>query len=223
MNTRNFVGRGLLLPVLGICMLAGCRTHQTAQVVKPGDKEMVGSHTAGAETYGPLVDGAVGNLLGRYSLGIQPASLPNTPSLPPRRICFIGVENKSSEEIGDFKEQLYELIDSRIVHSQMFQAVSRRYVDAGLEQSRLRRDELFVPQNQRIFAAAMEQMGQPFDYLLYATVTSGTTRDNKDYQKNYLLTLEMVSLRDGHYEKESAEIVKQYNVSAAAKVRGMFK
>ena len=59
----------------------------------------------------------------------------------------------------------------------------------------------------------MEQMGQPFDFLLYATLTSGTTRSNKDYQRNYLLTLEMVNVHNGQYDKESAELDKQYNVS----------
>ena len=65
-------------------------------------------------------------------------------------------------------------------------------------------------------------MGQPFDYLLYATLTSGTTHDNKDYQRDYLLTLEMVNVRTGQYDKESAQLDKGYNVSAGAKLSHMF-
>ena len=30
------------------------------------------------------------------------------------RICFVGVENKSAEELGDFKEQIYQQIDTQI-------------------------------------------------------------------------------------------------------------
>jgi hypothetical protein len=72
----------------------------------------------------------------------------------------------------------------------------------------------------RDFSAAMERQGQPFDYLLYATITSGTTHSNRDYQRDYLLTLEMVNIRDGSYDKEAAELSKGYNVSAMAKIRG---
>jgi hypothetical protein len=209
--TGGVLGLGLVLP-------AGCH-NQTAQVKKPGQADMVGSHAAGAETYKPLIDESVSKLLARHSAGVQPAGF--TPGGPqPMRVCFIGVENKSIEEIGDFKEQIYQAIDTRITQSGTFQTISRRFVDAGLQQSRLRPDALFIPQNMRDFSAAMERQGQPFDYLLYATITSGTTHSNRDYQRDYLLTLEMVNIRDGSYDKEAAELSKGYNVSAMAKIRG---
>ena len=50
----------------------------------------------------------------------------------------------------------------------------------------------------------MEQQGQPFDFLLYATITSGTTHANKDYQRDYLLTLEMINVHTGEYDKQAA-------------------
>lgn len=221
MRRREFLGAGLKLAGLA-AGIAGCRGHQTAKVKKPGEPEMVGSHTAGGETYGPLVEGAVSRLLGRHSQGVQPVGfVSNVPQQGPLRICFVGVENKSIEEIGDFKEQLYELIDARILQSQVYQPVSRRFVEAGLRQCRLRPDELFVPQNMRTFTAVLEQMGQPFDYLLFATLTSGTTRSNVDYQRSYLLTLEMVNTHNGQADKEQAEIQKQYNVSVMAKLKNL--
>jgi hypothetical protein len=222
MNRRHFLGQsveGLL--GLGILVNVGCRGNQTAQLVKPGDKTLVGSHTAGSETYAPLVDGAVSSLLARHSHGVQPASLNQGAPPTPMRICFIGVENKSIEEMGDFKEQLYQQIDSRILQSQTFKTISRRYVEAGLRECRLRPDELLIPQNMRTFTQALVQQGQPFDFALYATLTSGTTRANKDYQRNYLLTMELINVHDGQYDKESAEIDKQYNVSAMAKLKNL--
>jgi hypothetical protein len=69
------------------------------------------------------------------------------------------------------------------------------------------------------FTDAMWRQGQPFDYLLYATITSGTTQSNADYQRDYLLTLEMVDVRNGQYDKESATLRKGYNRSLMAKVR----
>ena len=219
MDRRRFLGKSVMgILGLGVLSQGGCRNRQTAQVMQPGEASMVGSHAAGAETYKPLIDQAVGRLLARHSHGIQPASF-NAGGPAPMRICFVGVENKSSEELGDFKEQIYELIDTQIAQSGVYTMTSRRYVAAGLRQSRLRPDELFIPANTRAFAAVMEQLQQPFDCLLYAKITSGTTRSNKDYQRDYLLTLELVDMRDGSYDKESALLRKGYNRSLGAKIR----
>ena len=73
----------------------------------------------------------------------------------------------------------------------------------------------------RILTARMEQMQQPFDFVLIAKVTSGTTRQNANYEREYLLTLEMVNVHNGQYDKESATIVKKYNVSAWAKFKSV--
>lgn len=211
---------GLAACVLGLFTVllvsaSGCRNKQYARVIQPGEDQMVGSHQAGSETFKPLVDEAVAKLLARHHHAPTHAVSYNAEELPPpmQRICFIGVENKSAEEIGDFKEQLYQIIDSRIVESGTFQAVSRRFVDAGLRETRLRPDQLFIPENMRVFTAFMEQQGQPFDCMLYATITSGTTRENKEFQRDYLLTLEMVDVRSGAYDKQSAEISKGYHKS----------
>ncbi|HVA46084.1 MAG TPA: penicillin-binding protein activator LpoB [Pirellulales bacterium] len=205
MHRRHFL-RSSFVTLAGC--LGGCRGNQYAEVKHPGDPSMVGSHQAGGETWRPLMDEAVGKLLGRHSVARQ--SGPNGQVLPPLRICFVGVENKSIEEIGDFKDQLYEQIDSKILESQIFQPVSKRFVEAGLMQTRLRPDLLMVPANMRMFVGAMEQQGQPFDYLLYATITSGTTRENKDYQRDYLLTMELVDVHNGQYDKQSATLSKGY-------------
>ena len=221
MDRRQFFQTAILTSLGSTAIWqSGCRGRQTAQVLKPGEKDMVGSHAAGAETFKPLVEEAVAKLLGSCDPIVQPAGFEG--ELPrPRRICFVGVENKSIEEICDFKDQLYQQIDTRIVQSQTFAPISKRFVDAGLAESRLRPDQLFIPENMRLFTAIMERQGQPFDYLLYATITSGTTRDNKDYQRDYVLTLEMVHIRTGKYSKESAELSKGYNRSMMAKVRNL--
>jgi len=207
MKRRQFVG------ALGAaCSLValGCRGKQFATVKTPGQADMVGSHTAGSETFKPLVEEATAKLLDRNCSQVVPAGMAPPP---PKRICFVAVENKSSEEIGDFKDQIYQIIDTRILDSHVFQPVNKRFVDAGLAQTRLRPDQLFLPEGMRQFVAVMEQQGQPFDYLLYATLTSGTTHKNKDYQRDYLLTLEMVEVRSGTYDKQSAELSKGYHHS----------
>lgn len=212
MDRRHFLAQGI---VFAAGAIAGCRANQFAKVKQPGEADMVGSHQAGAETFKPLVDQAVGELLARHATPpvVQVGTLPP----PPLKICFVGIENKSAEEIGDFKDQIFQCIDTKIVQSQVFQPVNKRFVDAGLMETRLRPDQLFIPQNMRTFVAVMEQQGQPFDALLYATITSGTTRENKDYQRDYLLTLEMVDIHTGAYDKQAATLTKGYYHSRPAK------
>ncbi len=202
---------------------SGCRSKQHARIVQPGERDMIGSHQAGTETFQPLIEEAVAKLLAHgYEVPASLASHSSEPlMLAPKRIAFIGVENKSAEEIGDFREQIYQCIDQRIVQSGTFQPISRRYVEAGLRETRLRPDELLVPSGMRTFTAYMEQQGQPFDHLLYATITSGTTRDNRNYQRDYLLTLELVDVRTGQFYKESAALSKGYHQSAISKWSAM--
>ena len=213
MQRRSFLGRLGMILLGGAAGPAGCRGTQHAHVLEGSDQDMVGSHTAGAETWEPLIQQSVAQLLGRQQVITQTAA---AMSLPParRRICFAGVENKSAEELGDFKEQIYQKVDTCINLSPDFEVINRRFVEAGLRQCGLRPDDLFLPNNRRMFAAAMEQFEQPFEYLLFATITSGTTRSNqKDYQRDYLFTLELVHMETGRSDKESAEIRKGYHKS----------
>lgn len=194
----------------------GCRAHQFGHIVKEDQADLVGSHSAGADTFNPLVDEAVAKLLGRQEGHVHhTAYAPGTA--PVKRICFLGVENYSAEEIGDFKEQLYEQIDTRLRESQAFDALSRRYVEAGLRETRLRPEMLFNPEHMRNFSVVLEQQGQPFDYLLFAKLTSGTTQRNHNTQRDYLLTLELVDIRSGRSDKESAKIRKGYHKSLAGR------
>ena len=179
-----------------------------------------GSHEAGASVFEPLVRKAVDDLLAKESSGaIQQAAFDEQSTFP-KKICFCGIENASAEELGDFNEQLYEIIDQQIIGAQDYAPISRRFVEAGLREGRLRPDELFLPNNQRTFVEIMEQQGNPFDYLLFAKLTSGTTRSNgSDYQRDYLLTLELVNIHNGTSQKTSETIRKGYHKSVLGKVK----
>lgn len=216
MDRRQFLG---WLGASGWGAMLGCRGTQHAHVLKSEDRDMIGSHTAGAETWEPLIQQTVGQLLGRQSVIVQASGTEPFPP-PKKRICFVGVENKSAEELGDFKEQIYQKIDTCINESEAFEVIHRKYVEAGLKQCGLRPEDLFVPQNRRLFTTAMEHLQQPFDYLLYATITSGTTRSNqKDYQRDYLLTLELIHMETGKSDKESAELRKGYHKSRLGRLK----
>lgn len=205
---------------LATFLMTGCRGRQHAHILEDDDENMVGSHEAGASVFEPLVQKAVDDLLANESAGsIQQAAF-NEEGTFPKKICFCGIENASAEELGDFKEQLYEVIDQQIVEAQVYNPISRRFVEAGLREGRLRPDDLFLPNNQRTFVAIMEKQGNPFDYLLFAKLTSGTTRNNSsDYQRDYLLTLELVNIHNGTVQKVSEKIRKGYHKSVLGRVK----
>ena len=216
MRRHSYLQISACLTILLASMAMGCRGTQYARVIQPGQREMIGSHQAGQETYEPLIDEAVGKLLARH-MNQEHMQVSMQLPAPPMRICFVGVENKTAEEIGDFKEQIYESIDSRLLEAGGCNSISRRYVEAGLRESRLRPDELFLPSNMELFASMLEQQGQPFDFLLFAKLTSGTTRQNKNYQRDYLLTLELIDVRTGEQDKQSATLSKGYHQSWASR------
>lgn len=213
MHRREWLTNFSLLAVAG---LTGCRGYQYGHLVKPEAANMVGSHEAGAEVFDPLVDESVMKLLARQDVSDCPLGPDGVPTK--KSICFIGIENKSSEDIGDFKDKLYNQIDSRILESNSFQPISQRMVNAALHETRMRPDSLMLPDNRMLFASVLQQSGSPVDYFLYATLTSGTTKRNSSTQRDYELTLELTNIHNGHYDKTSAEIRKGYHKTAAGKI-----
>ncbi len=219
MDRRRFfewISVSLASTVVGVAV--GCKGHQYAHVLNESDRDMVGSHTAGAETWEPLIQSSVTQLLAKEEGSIKLTSHSGEPCK--KRICFLEVKNDSSEEIGDFLAQIYQEVDTIINASEAFELVNVRAVKAGLQQAGLRPDQLYTPSSRRKFAAVMEQEREPIDYVLYATITSGTTKNNsKDYQRDYLFSLELVNFETGHTEKESAKIRKGYHKSKLGKLR----
>lgn len=221
----------------GVTFGSGCANHRYSHLLKKDDAAMLGSHTGGSAVWNPLVDEAVAKILSRCPPGIQQAGFggevmidPNTGKPIPTTgaagsglatgtstVCFVGVENKSAEELFDFKDQIYQRIDSQINQSANFRSVSRRLVDAALLETRLRPESLFLPGNRELFVAALGREGMPIDTLMYATITSGTTDRNKSSQRDYLLTLEMVNLHSGETLKESATISTANHTTRAGK------
>ncbi|WP_242632062.1 penicillin-binding protein activator LpoB [Rubripirellula amarantea] len=221
---------GLALLVVAIALSSGCASRQYGHLLASNDKDMVGSHAAGAATWNPLVDESVAKILSRCPPPVQTVAFEGVNNVPmdngvigsalatgPASVCFIGVENKSAEELGDFKDQLYEQIDSQINSAETFRGISRRMVDAALIETRMRPEALMLPQNRAVFAASLGRQGSPVDYLMFATVTTGTTDRNKSTQRDYTLTLEMVNLHTGEFLKESAKIRKGYSKTRAGK------
>jgi len=189
---------GILVAVLAF---AGCRQPQ-GRLMEEDEEDLVGARSAGAETFNRLIEGAVTKLLNRQSA--------SKAGFAKNRVAFVALENKSAEELGDWKEQVYQVIDTSIETSDRYEPISVRYIEAGLKETALRPDQLFIPRNMRAFAGVLETQGQPVDYLLYATLTSGTTSGVELRQRDYLLTMELVHIATGTYDKESQRVRKEY-------------
>ncbi len=208
-----------LFVTIAMGAVVGCRNHQHARVMSQTDKDMVGSHEAGAETWKPLIEESVAKLLARSFDQVETVSFTRPDGVPVRTVCFVGVENRSSEPLGDFREQIYEHIDSLIGTAPSFRMISRRYVEAAMREMRCRPDELVIDERQRELQIVLEREQQVFDYLLFANVTSGTTEVNGDYQRNYQLTLELLDIHSGVSMKENAVLRKGYHQSYLGKIK----
>ena len=205
-------------------VFVGCAGTQ-ARVMHRGEADKVGSNRAGAEVYNPMVRVAIDKLLARAaSEPIQQVSL-GIPEFRSgkRKVCFIALENASVEELGDFKEHIKSAILEGISQSEQFEIVSDRAVTAGLRALSLRADDLFMPENRRMFVGVMGQGGTPVNYLLFAKITSGTTESNRDTQRDYKLTLELIDTETFVPIIESTPMRKEYNNSVKGKIGNWFK
>ncbi|MDR1383989.1 MAG: penicillin-binding protein activator LpoB [Planctomycetaceae bacterium] len=199
--------------VVGFC---GCNT-QKGRIMNVNESDRVGSHKAGSEVFRPIVCETTQKLLGKAAS--QPVAFQENDGFQKRRVCFVSLENKTNEELGDFKEQLFEIIDTQISESDVFTTVSPRAIEGAMRTAGFRAEQLFLPENMAAFSAAMQKGGEPFEYMLFAKLTSGTTADNRNSQKDYMLTLEMVNVHSPEDRlKESTMIRKEYNRTLTAKL-----
>jgi hypothetical protein len=175
----------------------------TGRVMNESEEDYVGNRAAGAETYDRLIEGAVQKMLGLHSASLNRGG-------EKLKVAVLAVENASGEELGDWHEQVYELIDTSINRSDRYRTVSRRFVDAALRETRMTNEQLFLAKNRRDFVAVLEQ-NEPVHCLMFPKLTRGTTAAGGGVaQKNYMLTLELVDLKTGFNDKVSERLRKEY-------------
>lgn len=159
---------------------------------------------AGIETFNPLVVEAMNKLLHNHAIEERAQGK--------RAVAFIGVENKSAEEMRDARDAIYEIIDTYLVNEQAYTPVNHRFVEAAMRSTGMRPDDLFLKNGRDTFMSAVSKEGITPEYLLFATLTSLTSQGVGQDQRNYLLTLELVDANSGETSaKETAQIRKGYN------------
>lgn len=192
--------RGVCLGLLALTALA-CQG-PTGRVKDDTEGTLVGSRTAGAETYDRQVAEVVTKMLASHSAqhGVTRATM-----------CVLGIENQGAEDLGDWSEQLYDTINVSINQSRAYRTLSRRVLDRALQESNLRQDDLLLPKYQRKFIEVLEAEGNPAEILVFPKISTGTTQSEGGVsQRDYLLTLELIDVARGWDDVHTAKVSKEY-------------
>lgn len=183
--------------------LASCQSGRTGRIMADTDQDYVDIGGAGGAEYDRLIEGSVQRLLRlpvAADIGLEKA-----------KVVTLAVQNDSGEELGDWQESLYQLIDTSINRSGRFENISRRFVTAALKETGLRQEQLFIPKHQRTFLDMLERQGLPIEFLMFPTLTRGTTNAGQGTtQRNYELTLELVNVKTGNSDKVMERLRKEF-------------
>lgn len=174
----------------------------TGRVKADDEQDLTGSTSAGAETFNRLIQESVDNLLQKPSA--QKAGADRL------KIAFLELENRSAEELVDWRDTVRQRIDESVNRSGRYRNISDRFVKVALQETGLKPDDLYLPEKRRRFLKVLEANGNPVDFLMYASLNTGTTRAGRETQRDYLLTLELVDVESGESEKVNADVRKEY-------------
>lgn len=189
--------------VLSIAMgAAGCSS-PSGRIVEGDEPALVGSRKAGAAVYRPTMAKALGELLAQYASEERAQGK--------RVVAFVGVENKTRDEIRDIREALNQTVSTAVTESRVFTLINQRFVGAALREIGRSAEDLFLGKPREEFKTVLGKDGMTPDFLLFARLTSMTTSAEDVKEVYYQLTLELVDSNTGETNaSKSAEIRKEY-------------
>lgn len=193
--------KNLATPLFLLLALHACGG-PTGRVKADDEEDLTGNTRAGAETFNRLIEDSVANLLQKPS-----ASKSGADRL---KIAFLELENRSMEELVDWRDTVRQRIDEAVNRSGRYRNISDRFVKAALQETGLKPDDLYLPAKRRRFLQVLEANGNPVDFLMYASLNTGTTSAGRETQRDYLLTIELVDVESGESEKVNADVRKEY-------------
>ena len=192
---------GLALAALGLGG-SGC-AGPSARMKSEDEGTLVDVRKGGTETYKKLIHDTVVALLEEHRVNLQGAA--EKPL-----VAFVGVENKSSEELGEFRTAMNNEITTALVNSRYYSIISMRAVDAAKRESNIRNiEDLATRANREAFMSVLNRDGAPPQYLLVGSVTTMTSRGNKEKERVYQLTLEMMDSSSGVIQTMKQEEVRK--------------
>lgn len=194
----------ILVAMAAAFLAAGCAGPSAR--VKSGDEgDLVDVRKGGTETYKELIRKGVSELLSEHRI-----TLGN--SAEKVMVAFVGVENRSSEELGEFRASMNNEITTALVNSRLYSMLSMRAVDAAKRESNIRSvDDLTVARPREAFLSVLNKDGQAPQYLLFGEVTSMTSSGNNARERTYQLTLQMMDSSNGVIQTQKmVEMRKEY-------------
>jgi hypothetical protein len=197
--------KAILVALAAATLAAGC-TGPSARVKSGDEGDLVDVRKGGTETYKELIRKGVSELLSEHRL-----TLGN--SAEKVMVAFVGVENRSSEELGEFRSSMNNEITTALVNSRLYAMISMRAVDAAKRESNIRSvDDLTVARPREAFLSVLNKDGQAPQYLLFGEVTSMTSRGNAASERTYQLTLQMMDSSNGVIQSQkTVEMRKEYS------------
>lgn len=206
---------------------SGCRL-QEGKIVSSDTANRVGSHKAGSEVYEPVAEAAFAGLIAELDQAAPTIEddaqfeVRGEKEMKRLKVCFAGVENSGGEDMGDLRENLNETIRSLISQSDRFEIVDERMMAALLRKSGMRLDDLLVSDNLTAFLESADKDTEWIDYILFAKVTTATTKDNSDSEVHYSLNMDLVDVHTGASIRHTEQMKKHYNRSVKAKFQDFF-
>jgi hypothetical protein len=181
---------------------AGCQG-PSARVKTADEGTLVDVSRGGTETYEKLVYDGVTALLSEHRL-----TLANAAEKP--LVAFVGVENRSSEELGEFRASMNNEITTALVDSRYYSMISMRAVDAAKRESNIRSvDDLTVARPREAFMGVLNRDGKPPQYLLFGECTTKTSRGNAEKERTYELTLQLMDSSSGIIQSQKMVKVRK--------------
>ncbi len=167
------------------------------------EEEYVGSKAAGAATFHRLIEQSVEKLFRRHKDEFGTTKVVN--------VAFVDVINQTDRELGATRQDMIQVIETKINHFPGYKTVSSFYVGKALTETRLVVEDLFLKAKRDQFLRILEREKNPAEALLFAMVTSIRTIAARDTtQVNYRLTMELVDTATGENFKESTQVRKAY-------------
>lgn len=194
----------ILVALAAAFLAAGC-TGPSARVKSGDEGDLVDTTKGGTETYKELIRKGTSELLSEHRLTLGNAA-------ERVMVAFVGVENRSSEELGEFRASMNNEIETVLVNSRLYAMISMNAIDAAKRQSNLRNiSDLTTGEPRAAFLSVLNKDGQAPQYILFGEVTSMTSRGNDASERTYQLKLQMMDSSNGIIQSQKmVEMRKEY-------------
>jgi hypothetical protein len=190
-------------------LFASCAT---GRVMSADEASMVGAEGAGSEVYNSTVRSVLQKCMDEHSQKF----LHNADGK--WAVALVDIDNKGAEEMGDFKEAVRSNLADVLINSEMYTWIDEEYVNAALNETRVMPTQLFLEEPRQKFLSVVGKRGKLPSVLLFARVTTQTTKGSKDIlgrresERTYQLELRFVDAQTGETvtSKKSDPVRKAY-------------